>query len=427
MTQRPSVGFVGLTHLGVNSAAATAERGFRTIGFDPDATTVKTLVGGDLSIAEPGLQDLLEANVDRLTFTSAPEALSECDIVYISADVPTDAQSSSDLSSIHDLIALAIRHIKDDGLLIVLSQVPPGFTRNISGIDKHRLIYQVETLVFGRAVDRALHPERFIVGLHSASATLDPRYRALLEAFECPILPMVYESAELAKIAINCCLVASIGVANTLAELCEHVGADWSEIAPALKLDARIGPAAYLTPGLGIAGGNLERDLTTVLDLSERYETDAGVVRALLANSRHRQGWAARTVLAALPKPEGRLAVWGLTYKENTHSVRNSPSLATLAQLKEFAVTVHDPVAPPSVVRHPNVTAAMDPLDALADADALLILTPWAVYRSVTADDVARRLKGKLVLDPYRVMDKDAARAAGLDYRALGLGGAVAW
>lgn len=427
MSRRPVVGFVGLTHLGVNSAAATAERGFRTIGFDPDPTTVGKLVQGELSIAEPGLEGLLQANVERLTFTSAPEVLSECDIVYISADVPTDARSRSDLSPIQDLITLVIPHLPSHGLLVVLSQVPPGFTRSINGMDKHRLIYQVETLVFGRAVDRALNPERFIVGLHSASASLDPRYRALLDAFECPILPMVYESAELAKIAINCFLVASIGMANTLAELCEQVGADWSEIAPALRLDARIGTSAYLTPGLGIAGGNLERDLATVLDLSERFDTDAGIIRAQLSNSQRRQGWAVRAVCAAFPKPGGRLAVWGLTYKENTHSVRNSASLATIEQLRDFAVTVHDPVAPTSVVRHPNVTAATDPLDGLSDADALLILTPWAVYRSLTAADVARRLKGKLVLDPYRVMDKDAARAAGLDYRALGLGGDVEW
>jgi len=422
MTTRPVVGFVGLTHLGVNSAAATAERGFQVIGFDPDRGVVERLASGDLPIAEPGLDELLRANAHRLTFTSGPEALSRCDIVYISADVPTDARSGSDLTPIRQLISLAIQHLSDRGLLVVLSQAPPGFTREIRGLEPHRLMYQVETLVFGRAVDRALNPERFIVGLHAASASLDPRYRTLLDAFGCPILPMVYESAELAKIAINCCLVASIGVANTLAELCEQVGADWGEIAPALKLDARIGPSAYLTPGLGIAGGNLERDLTTVLDLADRHDTDAGIIRALIANSRRRQGWAVQTVRAALPGAKGRLAVWGLTYKENTHSIRNSPSLATLQQLPDFAVTVHDPVAPLSVVSHPNAAAAADPLDALVDADALLILTPWAEYRRQTVQDIAARLKGRLVLDPYRVLDVRAARAAGLDYRALGLG-----
>ena len=111
---------------------------------------------------------------------------------------------------------------------------------------------------------------------------------------------MRFESAELTKIAINCCLVSSISVANTLAELCEGIGAEWGEIAPALKLDRRIGQYAYLSPGLGIAGGNLERDLATVIRMSEEVGSDAGVVRAWVANSRHRRDWAARTIKRVL-------------------------------------------------------------------------------------------------------------------------------
>ena len=108
--------------------------------------------------------------------------------------------------------------------------------------------YQVETLIFGRAVERATQPERFIVGCLAPDKPLDPRFAALLGAFDCPILPMRYESAELAKISINMCLVASDTVANTLAELCERIGADWSEIVPALKLDRRIGRTAISSP-----------------------------------------------------------------------------------------------------------------------------------------------------------------------------------
>ena len=191
-----------------------------------------------------------------------------------------------------------------------------------------RLYYQVETLVFGRAVERAMQPERYIIGCASPDQPLDARYSLLLGAFSCPILPMRYESAELAKISINMCLVASVTVANTLAELCENIGADWSEIVPALKLDRRIGPYSYLTPGLGIAGGNLERDLATVERLAAEHSTDASIVRAWTHNSRHRRDWAARTIRTALlnSKPEATIAVWGLAYKENTHSIKNSPS-----------------------------------------------------------------------------------------------------
>lgn len=145
-------------------------------------------------------------------------------------------------------------------------------------------------------------------------------------AFGCPILPMSYESAELAKISINCCLVGMISVANTLAEVCERIGADWHEIVPALRLDKRIGPYAYISPGLGIAGGNLERDLATVCRLAEEHGTDAEVVRAWIHNSRYRKDWVLRVlhsnVLNYCPQP--RIAVLGLAYKENTHSIKNS-------------------------------------------------------------------------------------------------------
>src|SRR5204862_7230882 len=157
--------------------------------------------------------------------------------------------------------------------------------RAIETVLVERLIDQVETLVFGRAVARARHPERFMIGCAGPAKPLPARYRELLEAFGCPILPMRYESAELAKISINFCLVASIGVANTLAELCEAIGADWAEIIPALRLDRRIGPHSYLAPGLGIAGGNLERDLRTVLDLAAACHTDRGIEQAWTANS----------------------------------------------------------------------------------------------------------------------------------------------
>ena len=128
----------------------------------------------------------------------------------------------------------------------------------------------------------------------------------------------------------------------------------WGEIAPALKLDRRIGQHAYLSPGLGIAGGNLERDLATVIRLAQATGSDAGVVRAWLANSRHRRDWAARTIKRVLldKAPEATVAVWGLAYKENTNSVKNSPSLATLRQLPGTRLVLHDPVVPASAAGH---------------------------------------------------------------------------
>jgi UDPglucose 6-dehydrogenase len=419
----PVIGFAGMTHLGVNSAAAALERGFRVVAYDASRGVIDSLREGRAPVTEPGLDEILRRKAPQASFTASAGDLAQCDVVYISTDVATDDEGRSDLAPVRSLIEKVTAHLRAGAVLVVLCQVPPGFTRTIR-VPAERLYYQVETLVFGRAVERALHPERFIVGCADPERPLPAPYGDFLAAFGCPVLPMRYESAELAKIAINCCLVASVSVANTLAELCERIGADWSEIVPALKLDKRIGQHAYLAPGLGIAGGNLERDLATVVRFADELSTDAGVVKAWVANSRHRRDWAACTIKSVVldAKPEAIVAVWGLAYKENTHSIKNSPSLATLAQLPRARLRLHDPVVAASAARRPDATAASNPLEAAHGADALMILTPWPQYREVPPAEIAAAMRGRTVLDPYAVLDPKAAMAAGLDIHTLGRG-----
>ncbi len=250
MSRNPIIGYAGLTHLGINSAAAAAKMGFQTVAFDPDSTLVGRISQGDLPVVEPNLDALIQNNRMRLDFTSDLGRLEECDVVYISPDVSTDDEGNSNLDDVIALLDMTDPALRSDALTVVLSQVSPGFMRSL-GRNPGKTFCQVETLVFGRAVERATQPERFIIGCAESGVPLPKNLTTFLEAFGCPILPMRYESAELAKISINCCLVASVSVANTLAELCEQIGADWSEIAPALKLDKRIGPHSYLSPGLG--------------------------------------------------------------------------------------------------------------------------------------------------------------------------------
>ncbi|HLY89608.1 MAG TPA: hypothetical protein VKQ27_11550, partial [Acetobacteraceae bacterium] len=308
------IGFAGMTHLGLVSAICAAEKGFTVIGFDLDSARTSALTRGELPVSEPRLPELLQKNRERLLFTSDAAVLSSCDVVYVAPDVPTDDQGESDLGSINDMLEAVFARTRDNAVIVVLSQVPPGFTRGKLVAGKI-LYYQVETLIFGRAVERALQPERYIVGCADPTEPLPAVFASFLGAHECPILPMRFESAELAKISINMCLVASVSTANTLAELCEKIGADWSEIVPALKLDKRIGQYAYLAPGLGIAGGNLERDLATVCSLSDNHGTDTGVVRAWIANSRYRRDWVLRTLHATVlsRREDPVIAVLGLS------------------------------------------------------------------------------------------------------------------
>ncbi len=420
---RPVIGFAGLTHLGLVSAAAAAAKGFRVIAVDGDAARVAEIEAGRLPVAEPGLDDLVRANRARLEFGTDFALLGGCDLVYIAVDVPTDDRGRSDLTPIAGLVGAVIAVLGPEALLIVLCQVPPGFTGRVA-LPAARRFYQVETLVFGRAVERAMQPERFIVGCDDPDSPLPAAYRTFLDSFSCPILPMRYESAELAKIAINCCLVASVTVANTLAELSEKIGADWAEIAPALRLDRRIGQYSYLAPGLGIAGGNLERDLETVRGLAEEVGSDASVIGAYLHNSSYRRDWALRLVHREVLAngADAVLGVLGLAYKENTHSTKNSPALALIAELGPWRLRLFDPVVPASVVSHPNAVAASSALDAAREVDALLVMTPWPVFRDLEPAHLRAAMRGRVVIDPYRVFDPAAMRAAGLRHFVLGRG-----
>ena len=420
---RPVVGFAGMTHLGLVSGIGAAEKSFDVVCFDTDPGRIEPLLSGQLPVSEPGLAELMVRNGKRLTFTSEPQALARCDLIYVAPDVPTNEFGTSDTAPIEAMLESVFAAARPDAVVVLLSQIPPGFTRARQRPGR-TLLCQVETLIFGRAVERTLHPERYIVGCADPSRPLPPALASFLAAWDCPVLPMRLESAELAKISINMCLVASVSTANTLAELCESVGADWSEISPALKLDRRIGPHAYLQPGPGIAGGNLERDLATVCELAGTHGTDAGVVNAWIANSRHRSGWAARTIGTELlaGRPDATVAVWGLAYKENTHSIKNSPSLATIAALPRTRLRLFDPIVPASAARHAGANAASSALDALSGADALMILTPWPEFRQIEPTVIAKTMRGRLVLDPYAVLDQHQAAAAGLRLLTLGKG-----
>lgn len=423
------IGFVGLSHLGLNYSLATAAKGFDVVAYDPDATLAARCAAGDFPIEEPGFKELFAAHRGRLRYTADAAQLASCDLVFYALDIRTNDRNESDTGPLTKLIHDTAPAIAAGATVVLLSQVSPGYTRQLVAdlaqrpeVKARTFYYQVETLIFGAAVQRALEPERYIVGSAEPAAPMPARFAAWHAAFQCPVLVMRYESAELAKIAINFFLVSSVSTTNTLAEVCEAIGADWNEIAPALRLDRRIGPHAYLKPGLGVAGGNLERDLVTVRALAARHGTDDRVIASWQANSIYRRDWALRRVhrelLGRIRDP--LLAVWGIAYKQDTHSIKNSPSVELLRALPGVRIRAHDPAAKLPDTGCGHVTVVPAPLDALEGADALLVMTPWKAYAGITAADIKARLKGRLVIDPNAVLDEKGCRAAGLDYHRLG-------
>lgn len=418
--QLRKVGFFGLTHLGLTSAVVGADKGFSVICYDEDSGKLERLRRGLTDLKEPHLAKLMEANVEKLEFTNDINQLSSCGLIYISPDVDTDDDGNSDLATVERYLELGLNIVEERTPIVILSQVPPGFLRSHykEGL---RLFYQVETLIFGKAVERASQPERYIVGTVAKETRIPETYLEFLAAHgNPPVIQMSFESAELAKIAINCCLVASITAVNSLAEICEHVGADWDEIMPALRLDRRIGKYSYIRPGLGLAGGNLERDLSTVVKLGEECGSDVGVVKAWMANSRHRKNWPLEILKArVLPRiEEPRISILGLAYKENTDSVKNSPSIQCLEGLKGYDLRVFDPAVQNDVV--PFAVSCQDIESCIDGSDILLIMTPWPEFKRLTFELLEKTITKKIVIDPWGCLKDLCLQDRGFEYFRLG-------
>ena len=422
------IGFVGLSHLGLNYSLATAAKGFDVLGYDPDGALAARCSAGKFPIEEPGFSELFAQHRARIIYTSDQAALAKCDLVFYSLDVSTNAENESDLGPLTELIHATAPHLSQGTTAVVLSQVPPGYMRQLrTELREHSpadFFYQVETLIFGRAVERAMRPERFIVGADNPADPLPAVFQEWHKAFDCPVLVMRLESAELAKLAINFFLVSTVTTANTLAEVCETIGADWNEIVPALRLDQRIGPHAYLKPGLGIAGGNLERDLVTMQSIATRTGTEAGIISAWKTNSRHRRDWALRQahalVLSQGEPAEKIFALWGLAYKQDTHSVKNSPAVFLAAALAPFRKIAYDPQVKSLNQPISNLSIASSALEACRGADALIVMTPWQEFSTIAPAAIRQEMRGNVLIDPFGVLDRRACQDAGFSYHALG-------
>jgi UDPglucose 6-dehydrogenase len=423
------IGVIGLSHLGLVASACLSSMGFEVTAVG-DSARAAALASGTLPVHEPGLPDLLART--PLTFSSDFGALEGAETIIVALDTITDDENRADLSELERHVGQALPWLPAHGVVVLMSQVPVGYTRALSGRLREkrpdlrsRLYYWVETLVIGEAIARYLKPERIILGgpdrvgpegEHVPEPTLD----ALVARFGCPAIRMNYESAELCKAAINLYLATSVTYANALADLCEVTGASMAAMLPALRSDRRIGPHAYIRPGLGLAGGNLERDLVQLRELAVSHGTDAGLPALILERSAARYAWLTRAVdrlLRAGMRP--RIALWGLAYKKNSRSTKNAISLRLLRDLAGRAfVTAYDPqvTLPPTA----DVLMASSALQATEGADALVILTDWDEFATVDPSALKERLRSSVVVDAAGVLDGARCRRAGLTRVTIG-------
>jgi UDPglucose 6-dehydrogenase len=421
----------GLWHLGTVTAACLASAGHDVTGLDPDPGVIERLGRGTPPLFEPGLEDLVKSGLasGRLRFTTNVAAAAGADLVWITTDTPVDDEDRADVESVVQGAAALFPHLRDGALVIVSSQVPVGTTRRLERMfeavangRRAGFGYSPENLRLGKAIEVFTKPDRVVAGVRRDADR--ETFAALLRPFTDRIEWMSVESAEMTKHALNAFLATSVTFANEIAALCEQVGADASEVERGLKSEARIGPKAYLSPGGAFAGGTLARDVMFLSQLGEARGVPTHVLSSVKTSNDAHRHWPERRLTEVLADLAGRtVAVWGLTYKPGTDTLRRSSAveLCTWLHARGARVHAHDPAVrelPASLAS--SIALASDPLAAADGADALVVATPWPDYRAVDADAVAGRMAGTLVLDANRFLGATLGRHPGLKYLSVG-------
>lgn len=413
-----TIGYAGLSHLGINHAVASAVKGFNIVAYDENKNLISSLNKKKLPFFEKNLKKNLNKRFHNIKFTSKVKDLNKCDLVFISRDVPTDSYGKSNINIINKLIKKVTNNLNKKSCLIILCQVPPGFCQKINWT-KAKLFYQVETLIFSDAQNRALFPERIIVGKFNKQ--LNKKYSFYLKRFKCPILEMNYQSAELAKISINMFLISNVTTTNLLSEVCEKIGANWDVVSQALRLDRRIGKYAYLKPGLGISGGNLERDLETIKNFIKFNNIYVSYNNNLKNISNYRKNWIYLRVQKILEKNKKlkKIGVCGLSYKEGTNSIKNSPSIFFINKIlkkNKFEINAFDPlIKKNNQLKKVKIYEHLDGF--LKSSQLLIIATPWKFIKKI---NLLKYKKIKYVVDPYNQFNFSQIQKFNSNYISMG-------
>ncbi len=421
----------GLWHLGSVTAASLASVGHDVVGLDFDQGTINNLKLGQPPIFEPGLEDLVNTGIasGNLHFASNVAALSsDVELLWVAFDTPVNDDDEADVDFVVTEITKVLPSLAAQATVLVSSQMPVGSIRRLEAIAAKLctekslgFAYSPENLRLGKALDVFLHPDRVVVGVRSARDR--NRIQNLLQPITNNIVWMSVESAEMTKHAINAFLATSVVFANEIASVCELVGADAKEVERGLKTEARIGPKAYLGPGAAFAGGTLARDIEFLKQAVSQESLAIPLLASVKISNDEHKNWARRKLLSILPALAGAtVAVWGLTYKPGTDTLRRSLSVELcdwlLAQGAELRV--HDPEVKDLPVHwHGVVERFEDPLQSLHNAIVLIVGTEWPLYKQIDAGRIAGEAPRLAVLDPNRFLPTLASQQ-GLRYFAVG-------
>ena len=430
------VSVIGSGYVGLVVGACLSDSGHSVICADVDAAKVRRLNQGEIPIWEPGLEAIVRTNLaaGRLSFTTdVPDAVRRSRVIFIAVSTPPGGGGEADLGNVLDVARVIGASMDGERIVVTKSTVPVGTSELVRTEIEGRSEWPVhicsnpEFLKEGTAVNDFVRPDRVVIGADSEVAV--EALRRLYQPFirtGAPILVMSVASAEIAKYAANAMLATRISFMNSVATLCDAVGADVAEVRAAVGTDRRIGPS-FLFPGVGYGGSCFPKDVEALSRTLEEKGIDDSILRGVTQVNERQKRLPLRRLRARYGELEGRrIAVWGLSFKPETDDMREAPSLVTLRGLVEAGArtSAHDPVAMNEARRifgeRPELSFMEDQYQVLDDAEALLIHTEWLPYRSPDFGRMKELMAKPFVIDGRNLYDPGSMAKRGFDYSCVG-------
>ena len=432
---------IGSGYVGLVSGACLSDFGHQVTCVDKNEAKVAALLAGHMPIYEPGLDQLVGANVDagRLSFTTdLATAVAGADTVFIAVGTPSRrGDGHADLSYVYAAAADIADAVTGPTVVVTKSTVPVGTGDRVEAIMRERapdqgiaVVSNPEFLREGAAIGDFKRPDRIVIGTEDARAreTMQAVYRPLY-LNESPILFTSRRTSELIKYAANAFLATKITFINEMADLCEAVGADVQDVSRGIGLDNRIG-RKFLHAGPGYGGSCFPKDTLALLKTAEDFGTPVQIVDAVVRVNDSRKRAMGRKVLAAIGQHNGggeargkTVALLGLTFKPNTDDMRDAPALAIAQAMADAGVAcrAYDPEGMTAAkAMMPDLTYCRDAYEAAEGADAVVIVTEWDAFRALDLGRLKTVLTSPVLVDLRNVYRRDAVEAAGFAYHAVG-------
>ena len=420
---KETIGVIGVGWVGLVTATCFAELGHPVVARDILPEKVAAPARGETTIHEPGLDELLARNAERLTFTTdMGELLDSARLIFVCVDTPPTRSGDADLSRVRAVVEDL--RAGGDHVLIMKSTVPAGtgetIRRDLPGVP---YVSCPEFLKEGSAVEDFMHPDRVVIGADPGDEPAGDAVAALYEPLGGELVRTDVASAEMIKLASNAFLATKISFVNEIANVCEEVGADVGEVARGMGLDQRIGPA-FLRAGIGYGGSCFPKDVSALKMLAGNTGYHFQLLGAVIEVNELQKRRVVQKLVGRLGSLVGkRVALLGLAFKPNTDDMREASSLVLAARLQgEGAeVVAYDPVAG-EVAREllAGVELRDSALAALEGADAAVLVTEWDEFAGLDWGEAASRMANPLLVDGRNFLDPQALRSAGFEYEGIG-------